>query len=91
MPRSNRRLSHDRRLAKMNVSFPLQTNNNAVVSHNRRVRCERRLQGLELTESNISEKVFMDYFNALLDERADTNSVQDNQDSDAYKSHLKYN
>ncbi len=92
----NRRSELDRRHVDYKVSFPLRTNDNIIVSHDCRVRCDRRIQNLEVTESDISHEAFMDSFNALLKEnnhsnnKVDSTTVHDTRDIDIYKSCFNY-
>ncbi|QMU62166.1 MAG: hypothetical protein GKR92_10855 [Gammaproteobacteria bacterium] len=59
---TNRRSGKDRRVANSNVSFPLRDSNGIIVAMNRRVSCDRRTEGLELTETNLPKKVFQAIF-----------------------------
>ena len=59
---NNKRSCNDRRVEKLKASFPLRTNNNAVILNDRRATCERRMHGLEVSESDISQEVFMNMF-----------------------------
>ena len=59
MRRENRRSNNDRRQEKSNAIFPLRCSNNATILKDRRVRCERRVESLEVSESEISQEVFM--------------------------------
>lgn len=60
--RTNRRSGKDRRIANLNVSFPLRDKHGIIVATDRRVSCDRRTHGLELTEVNLSQKVFQAAF-----------------------------
>ena len=59
---TNRRSGKDRRSANLNVSFPLRDSHGIIVATDRRVSCDRRTDGLELTETNLSQKVFQAVF-----------------------------
>jgi hypothetical protein len=59
---TNRRSGKDRRTANLNVSFPLHDKHGIIVATDRRVNCDRRTDGLELTEVNLSQKVFQAAF-----------------------------
>ena len=59
----NRRSGNDRRTAtRTNVSFPLRDSQGITVTLDRRASCDRRTDGLELTELNLSQKVFQEAF-----------------------------
>ncbi len=58
----NRRSGNDRRVANKNVTFPLRDHHGITVAADRRVGCDRRTDGLELTETNLSQKIFQDIF-----------------------------
>ena len=64
----NRRTCNERRYVRYKVSFPLRTNDNITVVHDRRYRCGRRMQGLAVTESDVSKEAFEEYFSALRSE-----------------------
>jgi len=55
---TDRRSGNDRRNTERNVSFPLRDSQGITVAVDRRASCDRRTDGLELTEVNISQKVF---------------------------------
>lgn len=59
---TNRRSGKDRRSANLNVSFPLRDSYGIIVATDRRVSCDRRTDGLELTETNLSQKIFQAIF-----------------------------
>lgn len=59
---TNRRSGKDRRSANSNVSFPLRDKHGIIVAMDRRVSCDRRTDGLQLTETNLSQKVFQAIF-----------------------------
>ncbi len=59
---TNRRSGKDRRSANLNVSFPLRDIHGIIVATDRRVSCDLRTDGLELTETNLSQKVFQAIF-----------------------------
>ena len=59
---TNRRSARDRRNNNLKVSFPLRDKQGIIVAMDRRVNCDRRTDGLELTETNISQKVFRAVF-----------------------------
>lgn len=59
---TNRRSGKDRRSANSNVSFPMRDKHGIIVAMDRRVNCDRRTDGLELTEINLSKKVFQAAF-----------------------------
>ena len=69
----NRRSCNDRRHVRYKVSFPLRTNDNITVSNDRRFRCDRRMQGLEVTESDVSKEAFEEYFSVLRSECGHSN------------------
>jgi len=60
---TDRRSGKDRRSSNTKVSFPLRDSQGISVVTDRRVFCERRTTGLELTEINLSQKVFQAAFN----------------------------
>jgi len=64
---TNRRSGNDRRVCKQNVAFPLRDSQGIIVATDRRVSCDRRTDGLELTEVNISQKVFQAAFKKYQD------------------------
>jgi len=55
---TNRRSGVDRRIASTTVSFPMRDKHGIIVAMDRRASCDRRTDGLELTEINLSQKVF---------------------------------
>ena len=59
---SNRRSGNDRRTSQTSVSFPLRDSQGIIVATDRRANCDRRTDGLELTEVNLSQKVFQAAF-----------------------------
>ena len=59
MQRENRRSHNDRRQKMSTVSFPLRCSNNSVIFNDRRIKCERRVESIEVSESKISEEEFM--------------------------------
>lgn len=58
----NRRSGNDRRANHTNASFPLPDSEGIIVAQDRRISCDRRSDGLELTEVNLSQKVFQAAF-----------------------------
>ncbi len=91
---NNRRSNTDRRLSKSNVTFPLRTHDNVVITQDRRVRCERRIEGLEVNESNLSQEAFMSMFNTLLC-KSDPSGLLDtagaeNQTADAFNGYFNH-
>ena len=63
MRHENRRSHNDRRQKMSNVTFPLRCSNNAVIFNDRRIKCERRIESIEVSESEISEEEFMSMLN----------------------------
>ncbi|MFK7814835.1 MAG: hypothetical protein AB8B92_00715 [Gammaproteobacteria bacterium] len=63
---TNRRSGEDRRVANINVSFPLRDSQGIIVAKDRRNSCDRRTDGLELTETNLSQKVFQAIYKKYL-------------------------
>lgn len=59
---TDRRSGKERRVARQNVTFPLRDSQGIIVAKDRRINCERRTDGLELTEANLSQKVFQSMF-----------------------------
>ena len=59
---TNRRSGIDRRSTNTNISFPLRDNQGVIVAKDRRANCDRRTDGLQLTEVNLSQKVFQAAF-----------------------------
>lgn len=57
-----KRSTNDRRQEKSNVTFPVRCLNNSIVLRDRRFRCERRLESLDVSESVISQDEFMSMF-----------------------------
>ena len=76
---TDRRFINDRRLERWKVSFPLRTHDDVVISHDRRVKCERRTQGLEVTETDMSLDAFLEIYNTLLSK---SNYLNKNIDTD---------
>ena len=76
----DRRIGNDRRCDNYCASFPFLDKNNIMVSYERRVRCERRQDGYEIDESNMSREAFMKYFsestNKYGQSKIDINSSQ---------------
>ena len=58
----NRRSDNDRRTASKNVSFPLRDHHGITIATDRRVGCDRRTDGLELTETKLSQEIFQTIF-----------------------------
>ncbi len=58
----NRRSGNDRRTANKNVISPLRDRHGITIATDRCVSCDRRTYGLELTETNLSQKVFQAIF-----------------------------
>lgn len=58
----NRRSGNDRRTSQTTASFPLRDRQGISVTQDRRTNCDRRIDGLELTELNLSQKVFRTAF-----------------------------
>jgi hypothetical protein len=52
----------DRRIGKSSASFPLRDSHGILVATNRRVNADRRTEGLDVTESDLSKDVFNQYF-----------------------------
>lgn len=63
---TNRRSEKNRRAANLNVNFPLRDSQGIIVAKNRRISCDRRTDGLELTETNLSQKVFQAIYKKYL-------------------------
>jgi hypothetical protein len=63
---TNRRSGKDRRVASLNVNFPLRDSQGIIVAKDRRSSCDRRTDGLELTETNLSKKVFQAIYQKYL-------------------------
>jgi len=59
---TNRRSGIDRRSTNTSISFPLRDSRDVIVAMDRRANCDRRTDGLELTEVNLSQKVFQAAF-----------------------------
>ncbi len=55
-------LRHDRRTANQSIEFPLEDLNGNIVSAERREFHERRSTGVEVTETEISQEEFQEYF-----------------------------
>lgn len=62
----NRRSGEDRRIANLNATFPLRDSQGIIVAKDRRINCDRRTDGLELTETNLSQKVFQAIYKKYL-------------------------
>ena len=60
--RINKRSGKDRRVSTGTPTFPLRDSQGIIVSSDRRVSCDRRTDGLELIELNISQKNFQAAF-----------------------------
>ncbi|MGH1538661.1 MAG: hypothetical protein ACRBDX_11545 [Gammaproteobacteria bacterium] len=58
----NRRSDSDRRISKQSASFPLRDSQGILVAADRRICADRRTNGLEVTESDLSKDEFNDYF-----------------------------
>jgi len=63
---TNRRSGKDRRAASYSATFPLHDNQGIIVATDRRNSCDRRTGGLELTETNLSQKVFQAIYKKYL-------------------------
>ena len=59
MQYEDRRSINDRRHEMSNVLFPLRCSNNSIILTDRRVRCERRIERIKVSESEISREEFM--------------------------------
>ena len=59
MQNEDRRSINDRRHEMLNVLFPLRCSNNSIILTDRRVRCERRIERIKVSESGISREEFM--------------------------------
>ena len=59
MQNEDRRSINDRRHEMLNVLFPLRCSNNSIILTDRRVRCERRIERIKVSESEISREEFM--------------------------------
>lgn len=62
MQNNIKRSINDRRQEKSKATFPVRCSNNAIVLSDRRFRCERRLESLDVSESVISQDEFMSMF-----------------------------
>jgi len=68
MNKSSKRRNHiDRRKATNTASFPLRDSNGILVATSRRVNADRRTEGLDVTESNLSKAQFNQYFEKYQD------------------------
>ena len=65
--RINKRSGKDRRVSTEIPTFPLRDSQGIIVASDRRVSCDRRTHGLELTELNISQKNFQIAFKKFKD------------------------
>ena len=65
--RINKRSGKDRRVSTETPTFPLRDSQGIIVASDRRVSCDRRTDGLELTELNISQKNFQVAFKKFKD------------------------
>lgn len=59
---ANVQLRRERRSALQNIEFPLEDLNGNIISYNRRAAQESQIIGLEVTETNISQVEFQEYF-----------------------------
>ena len=85
MAYNNRRSNNDRRRGISNISFPLRCSNNVIILNDRRIRCERRIQNLEVSESVISQEQFLDIFKCSnVNKGINSASSQDNKDVDIF-------
>ena len=72
----DRRSGKDRRINKEKESYPLQDREGKTVENNRRLKGDRRTQGLELSESDLADEQFSEYFSQF--EKEDTVIVDKN-------------
>ena len=63
MRHEDKRSVEDRRREYTTISFPFRGSDDTIVMKDRRVRCERRIRSIEVTELNISKKDFMSLLN----------------------------
>lgn len=64
---ANVQLRRERRSAAQSNQFPLEDLGGNIVTENRRAAQEERVKGLEVTETNISQAEFQEYFDNLQD------------------------
>ena len=59
MQYKDRRSINDRRREMSNIPFPLRCSKNSIILTDRRVRCERRVERIKVSESEISREEFI--------------------------------
>lgn len=81
--KNNRRFGKDRRISGHSESFPLRDSNGKVVVKNRRLKSDRRTEGLELSVSDMPHDEFNEYFKQF--QKDDSSSVNGGSNEPAEK------
>ncbi len=66
----NRRTKYERRSSSNVVSFPFRNSSGILITADHRINCDRRKKGFVLTESEISQQEFIQYFNKFEEENS---------------------